>query len=349
LCFRSASYFWPISDNMRIVVYRAGALGDTLLTFPALAALHKQWPAARITLICRADVHALALASGLVDRTWSHALPEWMCLFDNGVAPSDLARETFGGVDLALIWAADAGGEVASQLRALGVQQTLVAEPPPQAGSRRHAALQLLDSLAPLGLLTPTDLIELSASLPKIRWPQEAQDEADGEWERLQGELAGRPAVAIHPGSGGARKRWPPGQFAALIRSLRRDYAPVLIAGPQDVEVVAQVTVEAGATPTVRDLSVAGLAACLSQCQFFVGNDAGVTHLASLLGVSTIALFGPTDPAIWAPLGPRVVMLQSATGRMEDLLPEEVLAAIARWDLTPQTSSPMGEGEPDGD
>jgi ADP-heptose:LPS heptosyltransferase len=320
---------------MRIAIYRAGALGDTLLTFPALAALRKQWPGGHITLICRADVHALALASGLADRALSHTLSAWMCLFDDGVSPSELARETFAGADLALVWAPDAGGEIASRLRALGVQQALVAEPPPQAGSRRPAALQLLDSLAPLGLLTPTDLIELSASLPALRWPQEALDEASKVWKRLQVELAGFPAIAIHPGSGGARKRWPPSHFAALIRGLRHDYAPLLIAGPQDAEIVAQVIAEAGATPTVRNLSVAGLAAFLSDCSLYIGNDSGVTHIAGLLGVPTIALFGPTEPALWTPLGTRVVTLRSPTRQMEDLSPQIVIAAIERWDLTP--------------
>jgi heptosyltransferase-2 len=315
---------------MRIAVYRLGALGDTLLILPALAALRKQWPEAHITLICRADVHALALASGLVDRTCSHELPEWICLFDDGVSPSALAREIFAGADLALVWAPDAGGETASQLRALGVQSALVAEPQATWRLRRHVALQLLDALEPLGVAVPSDAAALPELLPPLRWTGEAQDEADGVWGRIQGELAGRPAIAIHPGSGGERKRWPPSHFAALIRSLRCGYAPILIAGPQDEEVVAQVIAEAGATPIVRDLSVAGLAAFLSRCAFYVGNDSGVTHLAGLLGAPTVALFGPTDPALWAPLGPQVVSLESPTGQMEDLSPHTVIAAIER-------------------
>jgi heptosyltransferase III len=312
---------------MRIAVYRAGALGDTLLTFPALYALRKQWPDAHITLICRADVHALALTSGLADRTLSHELAAWTCLFDGGVSPSDLAREVFAGANLALVWVQDVAGEIVSLLDTLGARKALIIEPPPRAGSRWHVALQLLDSLAPLGFTTPTDLVELSASLPALKWSQEAQDEADEVWERIQGALAGRPAIAIHPGSGGARKRWPPGHFAKLTRDVRSDYALILIAAQQDEEVVAQVIAEAGATPTLRDLSVAGLAAFLPRCALYVGNDSGVTHLAGLLGVPTLALFGPTDPALWAPLGPRVVTLQSPTGRMEDLSPETVIAA----------------------
>ncbi len=105
---------------MRIAVYQAGALGDMLLTFPALDALRKQWPDAHIKLICRADVHALALASGLADRTLNHALAAWTCLFANSVSPSDLAREIFAGADLALVWAQDAEGEIVSRLNALG-------------------------------------------------------------------------------------------------------------------------------------------------------------------------------------------------------------------------------------
>ena len=321
---------------MRIAIYRAGALGDTLLTFPALYALRKQWPDAHITLICRADVHALALTSGLVDRTLSHELAAWTCLFDGGVSPSDLAREIFAGADLALVWALDAGGEIASRLRALGVQQALVAEPPPRAGSRRHVALQVLGLASPTGYCHSRWCCEhFQGEPPPLGWQREAQDEADSVWKRMQGELAGRPAIAIHPGSGGARKRWPPGHFAALIRDVRHDYAPTLIAGPQDAEIVAQVIAEAGATPSVRDLSVAGLAVFLSRCALYVGNDSGVTHLAGLLGVTTVALFGPTEPELWAPLGPYVVTLQSPTGQMEDLSPETVIAAIARWNLTP--------------
>jgi len=225
---------------MRIAVYRAGALGDMLLTFPALSAVRKQWPDTHITLICRADVHALALASGLADSALSHTLSAWMCLFDDGVAPSELAYEVIAGADLALVWAPDAGGEIASRLRALGVQRALVVEPPPRLGLRRHVALQLLDALAPLGTAIPDDVAALAELLLPLGWTRKAQEEAYGVWERLQGELAGRPAIAIHPGSGGARKRWPPSHFAALIRDVRCDYAPILIAGPQDEENVAQ-------------------------------------------------------------------------------------------------------------
>src|SRR5690242_5712342 len=148
---------------MRIVVYRPGALGDALLTFPALHLLQRHWPDAQVTLICRADVHALALASGLADKTFRHELAAWACLFDDGVAPSGLAGGSFAGADLARVWSLDGAGAMASRLNALGAREALVGQPPPQAGSQRHVALQLLDALAPLGINIPADVGEMAA------------------------------------------------------------------------------------------------------------------------------------------------------------------------------------------
>jgi ADP-heptose:LPS heptosyltransferase len=58
---------------------------------------------------------------------------------------------------------------------------------------------------------------------------------------------------------------------------------------------------------TVHDLggrtSLAELAAVLKQCDLFVGNDSGVSHLASSVGTPVVAVFGPTDPHAWAPYG----------------------------------------------
>lgn len=313
---------------MRTVIYRPGALGDTLLTFPALHLIRRQWPDAQITLICRADVHALARASDLADSTFRHDLSAWACLFDESAIPSELARETFAGADLALVWSLDSGGMIVSRLRALGALRSLVVQPPPQAGSQRHVALQLMDPLAPLGLAIPKDLAGIATYLPTVRWPPAAQDEADAELRRLRAELAGRLPIAIHPGSGGARKIWPPSHFATLIRELKKDFAPLLVAGPQEEKIVAQVIGAADATPIVHELSLAGLAAFLSACALYVGNDSGATHLAGMLGVPTIALFGPTDPALWAPLGQHAVVSQSPTRRIEDLPSEMAVAAI---------------------
>jgi ADP-heptose:LPS heptosyltransferase len=59
----------------------------------------------------------------------------------------------------------------------------------------------------------------------------------------------------------------------------------------------------------VRQLELAQTAALLARCDLFIGNDSGITHLAAALGVETLAIFGPSDPAQWRPKGRRAAVL----------------------------------------
>jgi ADP-heptose:LPS heptosyltransferase len=68
------------------------------------------------------------------------------------------------------------------------------------------------------------------------------------------------------------------------------------------------------------------LAALLCRCHAFLGNDSGVSHLAGMMGIPTVAVFGPTDPAVWAPLGPNV---RTLGGRGTWPEPSEVVRAMA--------------------
>ena len=71
------------------------------------------------------------------------------------------------------------------------------------------------------------------------------------------------------------------------------------------------------------------LGAALARAGLFLGNDAGVSHLAAATGAPTLALFGPTDPALWAPVGPRVATLRAPSASLAALDLEAVVAAGA--------------------
>jgi ADP-heptose:LPS heptosyltransferase len=58
------------------------------------------------------------------------------------------------------------------------------------------------------------------------------------------------------------------------------------------------------------DLAVREIAAMLQHACFFLGNDSGIAHLAAAIGIPTFVLFGPTDPAEWAPWGPNVNVIR---------------------------------------
>ncbi len=117
--------------------------------------------------------------------------------------------------------------------------------------------------------------------------------------------------IAVHPGSGGRLKCWPLERYFELIDCLQSDGAfVILFTGDAEAGEVRE-----GASRYARGrkntLHTAGLglmsaAGLLSHCSLYVGNDSGFSHLAGILGRPTIVLFGPTDPFIWKPLGPRV-------------------------------------------
>src|SRR6185503_10780264 len=115
--------------------------------------------------------------------------------------------------------------------------------------------------------------------------------------------------LALHPGSGSAAKNWPPARFAALASALASGHPWLLVEGPADEECAATLR-ELPGVVVARHLPARVLAALLAQAGRFVGNDSGVSHLAAACGASTLALFGPTDPASWGPVGPNARVLR---------------------------------------
>ena len=106
--------------------------------------------------------------------------------------------------------------------------------------------------------------------------------------------------VVFHAGSGSPKKNWP--YFDELLRRLD------------------------SSIPLPQNLSLTELARYLGQTRVFIGNDSGITHLAAYLGCPTIALFGPTDPRIWGPIGRRSRIIWKT--KLEDIAVDEVLEVI---------------------
>jgi heptosyltransferase-3 len=284
----------------KMVIFRPGALGDTLLAFPALAALRRAFAGAWLRAVGNLPALRLAHAAGLADEVAAFDDLCWADLFAEEGIRSVEARQVLAGANLAVLWLRDPAGLAASNLRALGVPLVVSAPGRPPDGARLHAADYLLSTLAPIiGDAVPADLPPLAPAPEMRRWAEET-------WARLR--LGDAPVLAVHPGSGGRAKCWPPECFAALARRfIEEGWRALVVAGPADEAAAAALV---AALPTERAQRVDGLtlpqlAALLARAALLVGNDSGVSHLSGLLGVPTLALFGPTDPAIWAPRGPR--------------------------------------------
>ena len=129
-----------------------------------------------------------------------------------------------------------------------------------------------------------------------------------------------RPFVAIHPGSGSERKNWPLQNWIDLGIAIFLRNARLLSHGEAD-EAQTNCLAHAWRDGAVHSRKICR---CRSSRQFwrirsFIGHDSGISHLAAAAGARCILLFGPTDPAIWAPLNQNVRVIRARNGDLRNL------------------------------
>lgn len=321
--------------RLRILVIHAGALGDCVLAVPALTALRRHFPEAYVELAGYPSPHGLLQRRGPVDRVVSMETLGLYRAFA-GELPEDLAAY-LRSFDLIISWFGHGDEGYRRALESLRVGENaprvLIARSTPPEGSNEHAADYLLGTLSPLGVRAQ----DVGDRTPRLQLLDEDHEAA----ERILRDLGvrgetGSPLVAVHPGSGSLRKCWPAERFAQLIRRFeRRGLTVLLLEGPADASVIERVLaagVAAGVAcedsgpdessskgdpaftrahlpVRLSNLPLPHLAAVLTRCHLFVGNDSGVTHLAASVGTPVIALFTVTDPQQWGPRG-RVTILR---------------------------------------
>ncbi len=260
---------------MRILVLRGGALGDLIVTLPALALLRQRWPAARLELAGNPVAGQLAIEAGLVDVLHSQHERRWAALH----APVPLPREFrawLAAFDLVVSYWPDPDGDLARLFPLREGQRFLAGPTHPSHGP---AAAAYCEPLAALGL-QPTALTF-----------------------RLRPPMKRRLVVALHPGSGSPRKNWPLDRWEGLARWLRDERGRELLVISGEAE---PPDLLAGFGRALRSLPLPTLLDELASCRLFIGHDSGVAHLATAAGTPSLLLFGPTDPAIWAPPAPSV-------------------------------------------
>ncbi|MBI2864133.1 MAG: glycosyltransferase family 9 protein [Chloroflexi bacterium] len=123
------------------------------------------------------------------------------------------------------------------------------------------------------------------------------------------------PGGAVNPGMVLSAKRWLPDRYAAIARRLVEEGWTVLLAGAASDRSVVDGIVSSldtagqratsGIVDMVGRLSLGEFAAVAARCGLFVGNDSGPTHVAAAVGTPTVAVFGPSNPEMYAPYGPR--------------------------------------------
>jgi heptosyltransferase-3 len=294
----------------RILVIRGGAIGDFILTLPMLNALRCAYSHAHIDIL--GYKHIAVLAENRFYAQAVHSIehgPLASFFAKNSELPAELANY-FASFDLIISYLYDPDGVFEMNLRRCGVENLI--HGPGKIDHRAHAARQLSRPLQTLGLCVD----DLSAKL----YPSaEDRDAANA----FLGDCA-RPIVAFHPGSGGEMKNWPLENWIDLGNHLiaSKDFrgSIVVISGEADTDQVARLQ-SIWKEATVRfakSLPLPHLAAVLEQT-IFIGHDSGISHLAAAAGANCVLLFGPTDPAVWAPANENVRVLQAPRGEMSRL------------------------------
>lgn len=288
-----------------IVVIHPGGLGDVLLAVTAMARLRIRFPTHRLVLCAGDQVAKLLLACGIVDEWTSVQGRACADLFAGADSVTGQVQAWLEDCDLAIAWAHDPEGKLREALKALGAREVIVRSPFSTALQATHQRDRFLEAIneAP-----PNDegALLLAVTEPLLQLGRACLEAADLPIGQL--------LAVIHPGSGSAHKCVAPKILASVVATLQISGATsVILEGPADREPVERLLRSCANPPIVlKGLEVLTVAGVLAQAQLFVGQDSGITQLAGLLGVRTVALFGPTDPARWAPCGAHVTVVQGA-------------------------------------
>jgi ADP-heptose:LPS heptosyltransferase len=296
-----------------------GALGDVVLFGRLLKRL-----AGGVALLAQSEKARLLAGLGVVRKALSFDALPMHEVFTEAPLPQCRLPGLLGRHDRLI--SCFAGGDRKAELRLAGMcgaSDSSFLPVRPAEGFRGHL-LDLWEDMLGMARGEPP-----AAERP---WPAWKVPPAWGEAARESlsriGVDPGQPYEVIHPGAGSPRKCWPLERFVELTRLLRgtgagqrgrKKSSPrlgvVLVLGPVECEWWGQDRAETlkREFPTLVCPSLMTLAGVLAGAAGFLGNDSGVSHLAAGVGAPTVALFGPTQARHFAPLGPKVRVIQDTT------------------------------------
>ena len=268
-----------------VLIVHPGALGDVLQAVPALRILRGRAAGAPLVFAGQPRLGRLLVALGLVDEARGFDNLGLETLFTDGPVSPPLA-DFLARFARVVSWFGAREPTYRARLAALA-PDLIVAAPVPadDVPVWRHL-------MATLGA---DDLDVAQAEAPV----------------RLPAATTTREALIVHPGSGGARKRWPPAGFAEVVHAL----GPVRLIvhqGPADAEAVETLlAVLRASAERLVEPDLPALAETLAGARAYLGGDSGVSHLAATMGAPSVILFPPETVRRWRPWSPTAVAIET--------------------------------------
>ena len=300
----------------RILFVRPDHVGDVLLTLPAVAGLRRALPGAHLAYAAPASSAAVALHCPHVDETLRVPFPPVARAHSDGGAWAETvhveAPRLADAFDTALVvrpddpWSGELVAAAGIPIR-LGFDMPRTRPwltdvlPVPR---NQHVSLDGFDLadalLAHLGHTARTTRVLEACFVPSHDDEQEASNV-------LAATGADEAPIVLHPGSGWPLKNWRPSRWREVATELARTAGTApLVAGTAAERTLVQEVADGGpAIDVAGRLSLGALAAVHRRARLVVTTDSGALHLAAAMGTPVVALFGPGDPVLFAPLTPR--------------------------------------------
>ncbi|MFO1484894.1 MAG: glycosyltransferase family 9 protein [Verrucomicrobiaceae bacterium] len=291
----------------RVLVIRGGAIGDFILTLPAIRLLRQTIAGCHLEVIGYPAIAELARGAGLADSIRSLEHRTMAPLFAKNAPIDEALTEHLRSFNLVVSFLYDPDGLFRASLERVGVK-TLIECSPRVQNEGEHASKQLAKGLEKLAMFLEDEHL------------------CCAHFERRED---ANKRIAIHVGSGSEKKNWPLENWLRLADAFP-DHEIVFITGEAEE---ARGVRGSGFGPSIthwHSLPLPELASRLATCSAFLGHDSGISHLAAACGVPSLLLFGPTNPAVWAPPQPWVTVLRDESGDLAALDFERVKLAAAQ-------------------
>lgn len=291
----------------KILVIRGGAVGDFILTLPALAALRAQFPNTHLEVLGYSHIAQLAQAAGIVDGIRSIEAASLASFFASRGELAPALCDYFASFALIVSYLYDPDEIFQTNIRRCSKAQFIQGPHRPDDSATHHATDVFLKPLERLAIFDadPVPRLPLTSGPPGER-------------------------LALHPGSGSERKNWPEAHWAELIRQLSERWGRelLLVAGEAEEGRAERLARHyRGPIVIAAHETLPAVARRLSGCRLFVGHDSGITHLAAAVGLRGLVLWGPSVEQVWRPRSERMQLLRADNG-LANLAPATVLKKI---------------------
>jgi hypothetical protein len=251
-----------------------------------------------VTVLGKPEIASIAVPGGGVDAVLDINQGGYHTLFSAESSLPPAIANVLSRFDLAVDMLGGPNGRPIAKLRQAGIPKIIAIDPRPCSTWTRHISDQWLADLRAAG-------IDAWPGPPAIRLPNDRSDHG----RRLLQDAAGRRFVIIHPGSGSRQKCWPSACFVELAQHLSAaGDSVVFFLGPVEMErfIPKEIAGLRAAASTITDCPLPTAVDLLAAASLYIGNDGGMSHLAAALGTPTVAIFGPTSPTLWRPMGDHV-------------------------------------------